>query len=146
MGCLKGKDKSPPAQAKFRCSKCGAHARDKGALCKPEKVSPSPEKTACPSTRPEEAKKSAGRKRTPAEKHEQQNEKEEKKQRKKQQKAANKAEKEENKKRKILLKEARHLEKLAREAKKRLARAESAVNTSLAPKGHKHRKSKDKTK
>lgn len=38
--CLKGKKTAPAEPNNYRCKKCGATAskKDKGALCKPEKI------------------------------------------------------------------------------------------------------------
>lgn len=38
--CLKGKKTAPAEPGNYRCKKCGATAskKDKGALCKPEKI------------------------------------------------------------------------------------------------------------
>jgi hypothetical protein len=38
--CLKGKKTAPADPGNFRCTKCGATAtkKDKGELCKPEKI------------------------------------------------------------------------------------------------------------
>ena len=36
--CLKGKKTAPEEKGSFRCRKCGATARKKDKLCKPEKI------------------------------------------------------------------------------------------------------------
>ncbi|NSW58332.1 MAG: hypothetical protein HPY44_20175 [Armatimonadetes bacterium] len=38
MGCLKGKKTAPEKPGNYKCSKCGATAKSKGDLCKPEKI------------------------------------------------------------------------------------------------------------
>ena len=38
MGCLKGKSKDKPKPGSYECKKCGAVAKKKGKLCKPEKI------------------------------------------------------------------------------------------------------------
>lgn len=38
MSCLKGKSDVKKKEAKFVCKKCDAFTREKGDVCKPEKV------------------------------------------------------------------------------------------------------------
>ena len=38
MGCLKGKDKADKDEAEFRCKKCGALAKKKKDICKPDRL------------------------------------------------------------------------------------------------------------
>lgn len=41
MGCLKGESEVKKKDAKFECSKCGAHVSKKGHVCKPVKLTSS---------------------------------------------------------------------------------------------------------
>lgn len=38
MSCLKGKDKADKDEAEFRCKKCGALAKKKKDVCKPDRL------------------------------------------------------------------------------------------------------------
>ena len=38
MGCLKGKSEVSKAKARVVCRKCGAYAKKKSHLCKPDKL------------------------------------------------------------------------------------------------------------
>ena len=38
MGCRKGKNEHKPKPGRFACKRCGAVSKNKGHLCKPNKI------------------------------------------------------------------------------------------------------------